>query len=453
MRAPAGGVDVVLLLDASRSMDARDTPPSRMRRARRAASEILAALSPGDRAALAAFRGRGVLLAPLTRDRSALREMLTAVDTDLFERGGSSLGAGLSAALTAFGEPDPAAPRPRVVLVLGDGEDPSPTAPSPGALVRPLLRGGVRVVGVSLGSAEGASIPDGDGWLADRHGRPVVTRSDPGALASLARATDGRAFTADPWGEVDAEAVAAAVRRDAGAREGDTVERRVAAVRAAPLVLAAGVLLTLDAALRSRRRRGRGLALATAAALTLAAASGDEAPPSARVLVATGLARAEAGDAPGAEHAFRAAAVTARDPALAALAWFDLGVLALARDDLEAARDAFLEAVALAPDDGEALFNLEWTLTALASRPPPAQPPPRPEPSPTPPTPERAPSSPNERRGPPSTDGPARPPTPELSPAEAARWLESARDDAARALRSAIRSGRRPPRRSAEPDW
>ena len=49
------GIDLVILLDVSRSMDARDTPPSRLEAGRRGALAVLTLLSSGDRAAIALF--------------------------------------------------------------------------------------------------------------------------------------------------------------------------------------------------------------------------------------------------------------------------------------------------------------------------------------------------------------------------------------------------------------
>ncbi len=91
LRVSGSGVDVVLLVDVSRSMDATDVPPSRLERARALASSVLAKLGPDDRAALAAFAGRGVLLTPLTPDFDALDEMLASLRhrVDPAERVGS----------------------------------------------------------------------------------------------------------------------------------------------------------------------------------------------------------------------------------------------------------------------------------------------------------------------------------------------------------------------------
>jgi tetratricopeptide (TPR) repeat protein len=216
------------------------------------------------------------------------------------------------------------------------------------------------------------------------------------------------------------------------------------------------------------------------------------------ILVGLGLARARAGLGSEASRAFLTAALYARDPALASLAYFDLGVTALGRGELEAARDAFFDALALAPADDEARFNLEWALRALRE----VVPPPAPrglsptneadrKPSDTAdphsaaagargssepgakeeqpadssggdarPSPGGAPSA---GEGSPSTgaadrqaaaDASSGAQAPALDAPEAARWLDAVQDDPGRALRDAARragGGERSPERS--PGW
>ena len=149
VRVAASGVDVVLLLDVSRSMDAADVAPSRLTRAREIAAALLERAAPEDRLALAAFAGRGVLLTPLTRDTDALSDLVPALDGELLQQRGSDLAAGIGAAIGAFDGGD----RPRVVVVLSDGEDPVAGRPVGDELA---VHGGVRVVAVGLGSEAGA---------------------------------------------------------------------------------------------------------------------------------------------------------------------------------------------------------------------------------------------------------------------------------------------------------
>lgn len=334
VRVPGSGIDLVVLFDASRSMDAADVPPSRIARARELARDVLARLGGEDRAALAAFASRGVVLSPLTPDTDALSELTAALDTELVRPAGSDLAAGVAAAVGAF---EAGSPRPRVLLVLSDGEDPEAREDLGIAVAR---RADARVVGVAFGGEAGAAIPTGDTALTDERGRPVQTRRDVARLGALAEATDGVAFAADRWGEVDSAALLAALRRDAAQAAGGLVERRVPATRALPLALLAFALLALEwiggpralvAAIPRRRTRVFAAASVLLALAGAAVAAQDDAiawlearlreqPGDARLLVALGVARAERGDLDEASHALRAAAVGALDARDAAVA-------------------------------------------------------------------------------------------------------------------------------------
>jgi Ca-activated chloride channel family protein len=456
---PSSGVDVVFLVDVSRSMDARDVPPSRMARAKRGVEELLARLGAGDRAALAVFASRGVLLTPLTPDREALGELLSALDTGLVHPPGSNLGDGLRAALEAFAE---ASERPRVVFVLSDGEDPE--LRGDGDVAR-AARAGVRVLAAALGSDRGAEVPDHGVPLRDERGRVVRSRRELRRLARLAEATGGAVFPGDAWGAFDFDGAAASLRRDAGSAPGVPVVRRVRAVRVLPLAAAAlGLLLAeaLAAAVNPLVRKTVAVVGASAlAVLLLGAAPTPEAastgamearlrrsPRDPALWVELGLARLERGESAAAGRAFAAAAVVAADARTAAVAYYDLGVSALARGDLGTARDAFFDALALEPRDLEARFNLEWTLQGLAARPPSAARAPGSKPDATEPPPLPREARPEPRRQPAPSPTRAAP----VSEAERAQWLARVDDDPARSLRSATGAAGGGRRRHA-PAW
>jgi len=123
---------------------------------------------------------------------------------------------------------------------------------------------------------------------------------------------------------------------------------------------------------------------------------------------------------------------------------------------MESARDAFLEALALDPGDRVTRFNLEWTLNALAGRPPPArdEPPPPPDPESSEsesPQPETSPQQ--ARPEPEESDAPRRPPTPTLDDEQRERWLGRISDDLAHAARSAAAAGAGEARERAGPVW
>jgi Ca-activated chloride channel family protein len=422
---PGTGADVVVLFDVSASMDAPDTPPTRLARAREIVRRALSALEPADRAALAAFATRGVLLTPLTSDTNALEAMLPALDDHLMQHRGSRLDAGLSAALAAF---DPESRRPRTLLLLSDGED----SAHEGVTAGPLQRAGIRVVAVALGSEAGTTIRVSH--------TSVHTRRELSQLDELATATDGALFAGGPLGQVDVARLVAAVRRDASHAPGEAVERREPVTWVAPFVALAFGLLVLELALPAQRLIG----LATVAALAVAAGPAGQGPDGSELL-ALGVLRAERGDADEAARALFAAAARSRDPELAALAYYDLGVVEIQRGRLESARAAFFDALALRPGDPRTQFNLEWTLRALRSEPsPPPESRPDEDASDEPEPDERPKPSPESSRQ------PSPEPVPELSPEETQRWLEQVDDDASRSLRDAAEraaaAAPRPPR-------
>jgi Ca-activated chloride channel family protein len=523
----ASGTDLVILLDVSRSMNARDVPPSRLHRARAAAVETLQRLGPESRAALAAFSGRSALLTPLTPDTSALVEMVEALDSDLIRPGGSHLRLGVESALQAF---EPGSDRPRVLLVLSDGELSESSAPVGDAAAR---RAQARVLAAALGSPLGATIPDRGALLRDARGEIVVTRRITSSLARLAEATGGRLFTADEWGQFDLDQAMREIERDSRPEGGEPVVRRLTVAVVLPFAALAFALLSLESlwgaaipwlarrtrsasparagAQRGKAERSEGgsseaepsegraqarwrrLAAALPLVLLLGAGqrspgvevSGDPAPEhrirqlealarqrplEPRELIELGLARAEIGEGEAGERAFRAAALTARDPGLAAIAYHNLGVSALARRELETARDRFFDALALRGDDRRTRFNLEWTLVALRGRPPQQTPLPAPDELARP-RPDSAPSdakpSPGERKGPATREAAgaeqsqsaeleaARRATDPLGPEQRRRWLDRIQDDTERALRVAARQRGepKPSRRRNEPTW
>jgi len=98
VRRAGSGSDVVLLVDVSASMDARDVPPSRIDEARREALAVIDRL-PGSRVAVVAFAGDAVRLCPLTLDLPAARLVVEALSTSSMSTPGTDLGKALRLAV------------------------------------------------------------------------------------------------------------------------------------------------------------------------------------------------------------------------------------------------------------------------------------------------------------------------------------------------------------------
>jgi Ca-activated chloride channel family protein len=189
------GIDVVVALDASKSMLARDVPPSRLERARLELGDLLDALK-GDRVAIVAFAGDAFIQCPLTSDYAAAKVFLRAVDPMTMPQGGTDLGAALLTAKRAFEQAERGS-KEKVVVLLSDGED------LEGDLdqgLDALKAVGARVYAVGIGGAAGEPIPiagpNGEvaGYQKDESGRTVLSRLDRAGLARIAEATGGAYF-------------------------------------------------------------------------------------------------------------------------------------------------------------------------------------------------------------------------------------------------------------------
>ncbi|MGH7725462.1 MAG: VWA domain-containing protein, partial [Candidatus Eiseniibacteriota bacterium] len=219
VKVTSQGSDIVFVFDVSRSMDARDVPPSRLDEARREALSVLDGLA-GDRVGVVAFAGDAVALSPLTLDASAVRLLIETLGENTISTPGSDLGRGLRAALRVLPEGDASE---QAIVLFTDGEDLEGGLQTGGVLVQ---RRGVRVFAVGVGTPGGETIPLLDpnglqiGVKQDANGQPVISRLDSEGLRELARRTRGQYFAADhPGGELRRlKAALGTVGR--GAREG-----------------------------------------------------------------------------------------------------------------------------------------------------------------------------------------------------------------------------------------
>lgn len=189
------GIDVVVALDASKSMYARDVQPSRIERARLELMTLLDELK-GDRVGLVVFAGDAFVQSPLTSDYAAVKLFLKAVNPDDMPQGGSDVGGALLLAETVLANADRQT-GDKVVVLLSDGED---FGASVDEAVEKLRASNVRVYAVGIGSEAGEPIPllnrSGEvvGYKRDRSGQTVLTRLDGGGLRRIAELTSGEYF-------------------------------------------------------------------------------------------------------------------------------------------------------------------------------------------------------------------------------------------------------------------
>jgi Ca-activated chloride channel family protein len=189
------GLDIVVVLDTSRSMLAPDFRPSRLQHAKWGIRDFIQRLK-ADRVGLVVFAGSAFLQCPLTIDYAAFLMLLDDVHCGIIPRGGTAIEQGLRAAMRAFqneGEAD------RVILLVSDGED---HEGNPLALLDELKQKNIRVYAVGIGTPEGELLPaaeeQGGTFFKDRQGRVVKSALNEGVLERLALETGGMYVRAMP---------------------------------------------------------------------------------------------------------------------------------------------------------------------------------------------------------------------------------------------------------------
>lgn len=183
------GVDLLLCLDVSRSMLARDVGPDRLARAKAEVEALMAVLGE-DRIGLVLVAGEARRAAPLTRDFASFRAILQLADPQSVRQGGTDLAAALELAATLLQD---AKKGGRHVLLLTDGEDRAGRAAE---LAEGLAQQEMHVHTLGMGTVRGGKITltDRDGqefFLQNDLGEEVVTRLMPESLDRIAAATGG----------------------------------------------------------------------------------------------------------------------------------------------------------------------------------------------------------------------------------------------------------------------
>ena len=112
------GIDVYILLDVSRSMQAEDIKPNRLEKAKYQISNLIQKLR-GDRIGLIIFSGEAYIQFPLTTDYSAANLFLSAVDFNSVPQPGTAIASAIKMAVQSFDT----ATTDKAVIVITDGED------------------------------------------------------------------------------------------------------------------------------------------------------------------------------------------------------------------------------------------------------------------------------------------------------------------------------------------
>jgi len=187
-RVDTEGIDIVLAMDVSTSMLARDLTPDRINASKDIAIEFIAQ-RPTDRMGIVVFAGESFTQCPLTTDRATLINLMKEVQTDLIEDG-TAIGNGLATAVARMKDSDA---KSRVVILLTDGvNNRGEISPQMAAEIAKTY--GVRVYTIGVGKEGMAPYPVMTPWGVEVQN--VKVEIDEALLAEIAESTGGRYFRA-----------------------------------------------------------------------------------------------------------------------------------------------------------------------------------------------------------------------------------------------------------------
>lgn len=190
-KAERKGVDVMIALDISNSMNSTDIQPSRLMRAKQAVIRILDKME-SDRIGLVVFAGDAYLQLPLTTDYGAAKLFISNIQTSDLSRQGTAIGAAIDLCAQNF-DPQHENVHNKAIIVISDGENHEDDAV---AAAQNAARKGIVVSTVGMGSPQGAPIPEYKNgqvvaYKKDAEGNVVITRINRAMLEEIAHAGKG----------------------------------------------------------------------------------------------------------------------------------------------------------------------------------------------------------------------------------------------------------------------
>ncbi len=113
------GIDIMLVMDISESMQIEDFTPNRLEAAKKVAESFVKGRLH-DRIGVVVFSGDAYSLSPLTTDYALLQGYIDEIRFDLIKKGGTAIGSALAVAVNRFQESES---KSKVIILLSDGDN------------------------------------------------------------------------------------------------------------------------------------------------------------------------------------------------------------------------------------------------------------------------------------------------------------------------------------------
>lgn len=183
------GLDILIVIDTSKSMLTQDVKPSRLERTKFAVKDLIQKLK-GDRVGLIAFAGDAFLMCPLTNDYKGFLLSLEELGVGSVPRGGTDIERAIDVALDGYKDIDG---KHKAIIIITDGDNLEGT---PLAMAKKANEKNVKIFTVGVGTPEGELIQiiDNRGnasFLKDMQGNIVKSRLNETLLKQIALETQG----------------------------------------------------------------------------------------------------------------------------------------------------------------------------------------------------------------------------------------------------------------------
>ena len=188
-KSNAEGIDIVMAIDVSTSMLARDFKPDRITAAKEVAASFIAD-RPTDRIGLVVFAGESLTQSPLTTDQSTLQTLLARIRSGIIEDG-TAIGNGLATAINRLRESDA---KSKVIILLTDGVN-NRGQISPLTAAQIAKDYGIKVYTIGVGTRGKAPYPAVD-MFGNTTFVQVDVEIDEDVLRKIAEQTGGQYFRA-----------------------------------------------------------------------------------------------------------------------------------------------------------------------------------------------------------------------------------------------------------------
>lgn len=185
------GIDIVLAIDVSSSMLARDLKPNRMEALKRVASDFIQS-RPNDRIGLVVYAGESYTKTPVTSDKAVVVDALNGIRFDNVLQDGTAIGTGLATAINRLKD---SKAKSKIIILLTDGVNNSGTI-EPETASDIAREYGIKVYTIGLGTNGMAEYPYALAANGDFIFKMMKVEIDQELMKSIAKNTGGKYFRA-----------------------------------------------------------------------------------------------------------------------------------------------------------------------------------------------------------------------------------------------------------------